>query len=93
MTLRISRQMRQISAVTRHLKARHASPMRPKLQPMLLRAWIECPTCGHMDRFTKTFPLEAEVATPLTTKAPFICQRCGTDRAWLVMQRTSCAIH
>ena len=60
---------------------------------MLLRAWIECPSCGHMDRFTKTFSLDLEVATPLTTQAPFICQRCGTQRAWLVMQRSPHAIH
>ena len=75
------------------LLARHASPMHPKLQSMLLRAWIECPACGHMDRFTKSFLLDLEIATPLGTKAPFICQRCGTDRAWLVMQRSPQAIH
>jgi hypothetical protein len=46
-----------------------------------------------MDRFTKSFPLDAEVATPLLTRAPFICQGCGTHRAWLVMERTPNAIH
>jgi hypothetical protein len=60
---------------------------------MLLRAWIDCPTCGRMDRFTKTFRLDANWATALFTKAPFICQRCGTHRAWLVMKRTPQAIH
>jgi hypothetical protein len=75
------------------LRKRHPSPMQPKLMPILLRAWIECPACGHMDRFTKAFRLDAEVATPLFTKAPFICQRCGTHRAWLVMERTALAIH
>lgn len=59
------------------------SPMHPNVKPVLLRAWIDCPACGRLDRFTKSFRLDAEVATPLTTKAPFICRDVArTGRGW-----------
>jgi ribosomal protein S14 len=61
--------------------------------PVVLRAWTDCPTCGRTDRLTKAFRLDENIATPLVMKAPFTCERCGTHRAFLVLERTAQSIH
>jgi hypothetical protein len=61
--------------------------------PVILRGWIDCPQCGQADRLIKTFRLDESFATPLLTKVPFICQQCGTQRAFLVLERIPQSIH
>ena len=67
--------------------------MKHQTLPVILRAWIDCPNCGRTDRLVKAFRLDENIATPLLTKAPFICERCGTHRAFLVLERTAQSIH
>jgi hypothetical protein len=75
------------------LCACHRGCMRSDSVPVVLRAWIECPVCGRTDRFTKEIRLDADAADPLTIQAPFICQRCGTRRASLMLERRLRVIH
>jgi hypothetical protein len=67
--------------------------MKRQTLPVILRAWIDCPKSGRTDRLVKAFRLDENIATPLVTKASFICERCGTHRAFLVLERTPQSLH
>jgi ribosomal protein L37E len=60
--------------------------------PARLRAWIECPRCGRIDKLTRDFRLPKHGAGPMLEKVGLACERCG-EAAFIYLQRTVCNIH
>jgi len=64
----------------------------PNEQPAQLRAWVECPTCGRIDKPTRDFYLPAGEAGPILEKVRLACERCG-EPAYIYLLRTVANIH
>jgi hypothetical protein len=63
-----------------------------KKRPVQLKVWMECPSCGHLDKLTREFELPVNEATPRVEKVAGPCERCARP-AYMVFQRTVPRIH
>jgi hypothetical protein len=61
--------------------------------PMVLRAWVDCPCCGRRLKVQDALTLNGLDATALMLKAPYLCERCGSSRAFMVLERQPRSIH
>ena len=43
--------------------------------PAQLRAWVECPRCGRMDKLVRDFRLPAGETSPMLEKVGLACER------------------
>ena len=60
--------------------------------PAQLKAWVECPKCGRIDKPTYDFRLPAGEVRPMFEKVGLACERCG-ERAYIYVQRTVSNVH
>jgi hypothetical protein len=61
--------------------------------PVVLDVWVDCPRCGRRPKFQDALTLKSVDATPLLLKAPYLCERCGSSRAFFVLKREPRSIH
>lgn len=61
--------------------------------PVVLDVWVDCPHCGRRLKLQDALTLKGFTSTPLTLDAPYLCERCGSSRAFLVLKRQRRSIH
>jgi hypothetical protein len=58
-----------------------------------IQAWVDCPRCGRRLKLRDALTVPSLDATLLMLKAPYLCERCGSPRAFLVLERQPRSIH
>ena len=67
--------------------------MNLRSKPVHLRGWVDCPTCGRIEKLSMDFHLPADAAALMRERVGFACERCGTHNAFLVLERTTINLH
>ena len=75
------------------LRAISSGRMNLELSPVVLDVWVDCPHCGRRLKLQDAVTLKGLDATPLIRKVPYLCERCGSSRAFLVLKRQRLSIH
>ena len=54
-------------------------PMDDADRPAVVIAWVECASCGRIEKVAQDFNLPDDVATDMELWVWFPCDRCGRD--------------
>ena len=55
--------------------------------PALVHAFVECPHCGRIPKPTTDLLVQLGTESPDRVHCHFPCERCGSDRALLYLER------
>ena len=61
--------------------------------PARVRAFVECPNCGRIPKHTGEIMVDLRTESPDHVHCHFVCERCGSRKALLHLEREILARH